>query len=121
MLAVERSEVWTRIGRNGWRAGPVADQGWVRDALTLPLFVLPLAEIPRFRALDILDGRVGKQELQGRYVLVGVTAEGLAQRFTASLFPFPESQQGRQLSEAYEACLAAECISESWISRVCSN
>jgi diguanylate cyclase (GGDEF)-like protein len=85
MLAVERSEVWTRIGRNGWPAGPVADKGWVRDALTLPLFVLPLAEIPRFRALDVFDGRVGKQELQGRYVLVGVTAEGLAQRFTASL------------------------------------
>ena len=39
-------------------------RGWVRDALTIPLFLLPLTEIPRFRTLDVLNGRVGKQELR---------------------------------------------------------
>jgi diguanylate cyclase (GGDEF)-like protein len=80
MLAVG-GDTWTRIG-GGAGPHPGGENRWVRSNPVLPVFSQHLSEIPRFSAAAVLSGAFDPQVLKGLYVLVGVTAEGLGQRFS---------------------------------------
>jgi len=52
-------------------------QAWRRDGRLLLRYTGPPGSVHRVSSLDVLQGRVAPQELAGRYVLVGMTAQGL--------------------------------------------
>jgi CHASE2 domain-containing sensor protein len=63
-------------GPAGAAAAP-ADSHWRRADRLLLRFAGPPGTVPRLSYLDVLQGRVPASELAGRYLLVGMTAQGL--------------------------------------------
>ena len=51
--------------------------GWRRDGEFLVRYVGPPGSVERLSYVDVLSGRVAAERLAGRYVLIGMTAEGL--------------------------------------------
>ncbi len=80
MLAIGE-ERWTQIGA-GAEPSRTPIPGWVRTDPVLPVFSDPQDSIPRISAAAVLKGDFAAPQIKGLYVLVGVTAEGLAQRFS---------------------------------------
>ena len=54
---------------------------WMRDFYAMPRFAGPPGSFGVVSYVDVLDGQVPASDLKGRWVLVGVTAEGLSTRF----------------------------------------
>lgn len=52
-------------------------EGWRRDGRLHLRFAGPPGSVPRVSVLDVLQGRVPADALAGRYLLVGMTAQGL--------------------------------------------
>jgi CHASE2 domain-containing sensor protein len=58
-------------------APDAASDAWRRDGRLLMRFSGPPGNVPRVSYVDVLQGRVPAQALAGRYLLVGMTAQGL--------------------------------------------
>lgn len=54
---------------------------WVRKKAILVPFIGPPGSFPTLPFVDVMEGRVDAEALRDRYVLVGVTASGLAPRY----------------------------------------
>ncbi len=65
---------------------------WLRDHWVHIAFLGPPGHFRRYSYVDVLLGKVGPQELAGKYVFVGATAAGL---FDA--YPTPVSGEGRSM------------------------
>jgi CHASE2 domain-containing sensor protein/signal transduction histidine kinase len=58
-------------------AGPAGPAAWRRDGRLRMRFAGPPGSVPRVSYVDVLQGRVPTEALAGRYLLVGMTAQGL--------------------------------------------
>lgn len=63
----------------------VAGTGWVRASPILIPYAGPPGHFDRLSYVDVLRGRVSKEQLQGRVVLVGATAVGLGDNLSTPL------------------------------------
>ncbi len=109
MLAVG-GETWTRFG-GGVEPHPGGENRWVRSNPVLPVFSQSLGEIPRFSAATVLSGAFDPQAFKGLYVLVGVTAEGLGQRFSAIVSGQPSLLSGVDL----DALVLQSLLRDNWL------
>lgn len=58
-------------------AGPEAAGAWQRDGRMLIRYIGPPGSFERLSYVDVLSGRIAADRLRGRYLLVGMTAQGL--------------------------------------------
>lgn len=57
--------------------GDVVGDAWQRDGQLLIRYVGPPGSFERLSYVDVLSGRVAAERLRGRYLLIGMTAQGL--------------------------------------------
>lgn len=63
--------------RPEWDTAPAGNAAWRRDGRLLLRYLGPPGTVRQLSYLDVLQGRVPAAALAGRYVLIGMTAQGL--------------------------------------------
>lgn len=96
--------------------------GWRRDGRLLMRFAGPPGTVPRLSYVDVLQGRVPAAELAGRYVLVGMTAQGLGDTLATPVNAGHRAMPGVEVQANATALLrdggSIEAIPPAWVGGV---
>lgn len=112
MLDIADPDAWKTLpGQRPPQGSANASHAWVRDYALRPTFIGPPGQVPRLPYVDVLRQDALLRSLQGKFVLIGMTAQGLS---SPLMTPMTRARQP-MLGVEFHANVLDSLRSHSWI------